>query len=216
MTPKKGFTLIEVVVAMLIFGFMITALASIYGTVNRNMLQNYRQNVIKTNTALAMHAIQKNLLEATRIDSPAFGASNTDLAFAVNIDQLTGCYPINPAAPVSVHHFYLVGSQLFYCLGTPVGGGSGCASFPSSIGGPSYSCATPPVLLLENIPVPLPVPMFSRRSSEGVNERDTVAVNLNIFWNAAAAGLPQRNVAHSLQTMVRINRPVAYNQPSLP
>ena len=216
MEPKKGFTLIEIMVAMLIFGFMITALASIYGTVNRNMLQNYRQNVLKTNTALAMRAVQKNLLEATRIDSPAFGVSGADLAFAVNIDQLTGCYPINPAVPVSVHHFYLIGSQLFYCPGTATGGGTGCANFPPTIGGPSYACSGAPVLLLDNIPVPPPVPVFSRRASEGVNERDTVAVNLNIFWNAAAAGLPQRNVAHSLQTVVRINRPVAFNQPSLP
>jgi hypothetical protein len=220
MKRRKGFTLIELVVATFIFGFIIIAMAIIYSTITRYMHQNYRQDVWKTNTALAMRTIHHKLLVATRIDSPAFGASGAELKFAVNVDQLTGCYPISPGDPVTWHYFYLGSvspapplSQLFYCSGN-ITGGAGCANSPPFPGAPSYTCvgASPPILILDHV-API-VPVFSRQNAQDVNERDTVAVNLRIHWDPTklsdtgkSLGASQRVINYSLKTVIKINRP---------
>src|ERR1035437_10370770 len=95
MKTRPGFTLAELVIAVLIFGFMSTSLATIYSTANRHMFQNYRNNMIKSNVSLALSDIRHNLQQATRVDIPAVGAGGNVLAFTSNVDQLTGCYPVN-------------------------------------------------------------------------------------------------------------------------
>ncbi|HBA61697.1 MAG TPA: hypothetical protein DCZ92_12975, partial [Elusimicrobia bacterium] len=47
MKKRSAFTLMELMVAILIFGFMSAAMASIYSTANRAMFQNYRGNFVK-------------------------------------------------------------------------------------------------------------------------------------------------------------------------
>ena len=101
MKTRPGFTLAELLLAVIIFSFMMTSLATIYSTANRNMFQNYRANIVKTNVGIAMRAIQNTLVGATRLDTPIYGASGNILAFATNVDQNTGCYPVNTDASSS-------------------------------------------------------------------------------------------------------------------
>jgi len=215
MKQKKGFTLTELFIALMIFSFMATSMVTIYSTITRHMFQNYRQDVWKISTALAMRTIQQNLLAATRIDLPAVGGWSNDLRFAVNIDQLTGCYPIKPGDPVTWHRFYLTGSQLFYCSGN-IAGGTGCASTAPSLWAPNYACASAPVLLLDHVTTwtgMVTMPLFSRQSAQGVNEKGAVAVNLRIHWDPSILTVPgnlsasQHVIDYSLKTVVKINRP---------
>ena len=122
MTQRNGFTLAELVIASLIFGFMITSLATIYSTANKHMFQQYRQNTIKSGASVAMKAIVSKLTAATRIDCPCLpspapcpaGCSGVTagniLAFAVNVDQNSGCFPISTLATApftpSWHRFW--------------------------------------------------------------------------------------------------------------
>lgn len=205
----------EVLLSMMIFGFIMVALTSIYSTIQRNVLQGYRQNVLKTNTTLAMRAIQQRLSEATRIDMPTFGGAGNELQIAVNVDQLTGCNPIVPGVPVSVHRFF-ISNGLYYCQGRlPVA--APCTNFPPITAPPVYTCVTGTlVLLLNNVSVSSGV-LFSRNSLYGgVNERDTVFVNLRTFWRAVnplGQPLPQNDVDYSLRTSVKINRPAMGRSP---
>src|SRR3989339_356803 len=110
LTIRKGFTLVELVIATLIFGFMVMSLATLHSTASKHMLQSYRQNTVKSNASVAMRTITARLAEANRIDAPAPGNSGNTLRFAVNVDQRSGCYPINPLVPTSAswHEFCYV------------------------------------------------------------------------------------------------------------
>ena len=209
----------ELIIAVLVFSFMMASMSAIYSTITRNTHQNYRQDMWKTNTAMAMRTIQQNLIAATRIDSPAAGGVSDHLNFAVNVDQLTGCAPIGPG-PITWHHFYRTtvvtpgcpsGSCLYYCSGPiPTGGSGACSSaalfFWNPPGGVYPVCAAP-ILLLSNVTPRPGVPVFSRQ----MNEKGVVAVNLRILWNPgvlATAGADlstsQRTIDYSLQTVVRV------------
>jgi Tfp pilus assembly protein PilV len=108
---REGFNLVELVIATLLFGFMMMSLATIYSTANKHMFQNYRQNTVKSNASMAIKTITARLFEANKIDVPAIGASGNILRFADNVDQTSNCYPINNAVttvpPVSWHEFCL-------------------------------------------------------------------------------------------------------------
>lgn len=236
MKKRQGFTLVELIMAVLIFGFMMTSLATIYSTANRNMFYNYRTNIIKTSAGLAMRAIQNNLMTATRIDQPAFAGAGNTLAFATNVDQRSGCYPVNTSAPagstawyyfcVAPDPVYPTMNDLYMHTGT-INGGPGCPQ----ANGFSY---TPPyptfcgfggggtVTLLVQSVVPNPV-LFSRRPTElvlvngvptltsSVTERDLVRVLLHAYWQAAARGFgqkgAQRDVDFTMDTVVKAQVP---------
>ncbi|MCX5786338.1 MAG: prepilin-type N-terminal cleavage/methylation domain-containing protein [Elusimicrobia bacterium] len=214
---RKGFNLVEVVIATLIFGFMLASLSSMYTTVNRNMTQDYRQNVIKINTVMAMRTIQQKLMEATKLDVPAFGSSGDELAFATNVDQLSGCYPISTADPVTLHKFCHFNGILYYYTTNLGGGGGGCgsstplywsggaAAYPACGGGGGGWTS---VQLLDHVSPATAV--FSR----AINERDNVLVNLRVFWDPAVLTVSganlanaQRSITQSLTTSIKVNIP---------
>lgn len=229
MKIREGFTLAELVLSVFIFSFMAASLATIVSTTNRHMFQNYRTNIIKTNVLISMKSIQNNLSVATRVDLPTRNGSATDsgtvLAFATNVDQNTGCYPVYAAAPPPAwHYFCLAGSSLYYHTG-PVNGGVTACGNPaptiwcgnSPIAGNCYPACGPNnggTLLMESVLPSLPGgALFSRRATDGVNEVDTVRVWLRSQWIAAApvtAGAnfraSQRDVDTTLDTVVRFNR----------
>ena len=95
MKHRTGFTLVELMIAVFIFGYIAASLSTIYSTSHSYLFQNYRNNIIKTGVLLSMRAIQNNLPAATRVDAPAAGAAGSVLAFAVNVDKVTSCYPVN-------------------------------------------------------------------------------------------------------------------------
>jgi hypothetical protein len=131
---RKAFTLVELLVSTLIFAFMVMSMTTIYTTANNHLFQTGRQNVVKSNSSVAVKAISQMLSMANRIDAPAAGASGNILAFAINVDQLSGCYPINRVESAS--WFYICYAPavtpecpLGRCLFAHVGlipGGQGC------------------------------------------------------------------------------------------
>jgi len=231
---RNAFTLVEMILAVFIFGYMSASMATIYSTTNRHMFQNYRRNIVKTSTLVSMRAIQNNLALATRIDWPNRTAPNdrlNTLAFATNIDQLTGCYPVNPFQPVHWHYFCLgndpliAGSRnLYYHTNTTaLAAGPACSNFPS----PCPTCWTPTsypvptcgaaaagqtVTLLMRHVVPLPATsggfLFSRRGADGAAPVGAVRVALRSFWqaNPRGFGTSQRDVDFTLDTVLSVSR----------
>lgn len=231
MTNRKGFTLAEVVLALFIFGFMSMSLATIYATANRHMFQNYRRNTISTNADLAMKLIHNTLTTATRLDSPALNASGTVLAFASNVDQTTGRYPINTAAPADWHYF-CVGPDnidptipvLYYHTARLSNGVGGVPSTNVlNTGAPVFGSANYPACgpggggtvtkLMPYITVPPLSPVetrnpFSRSSADGINEIPAVRIRLHSYWQADVRGMgaSQRNIDFVLDSVVTVNR----------
>ncbi|MDP2865804.1 MAG: prepilin-type N-terminal cleavage/methylation domain-containing protein [Elusimicrobiota bacterium] len=223
MKIRKGFTLAELVLSVLIFSFMAASLATIVSTTNRHMFQNYRTNIIKTNVLISMKSIQNKLSVATRVDLPAVGTGDTRLAFATNVDQNTGCYPVYAAAAQPAwHYFCQAGSKLYHYTGPINGGVSACGT-----AAPTIWCSNNPVasgcygvaacgggsgtLLMEDVLPTLPGgALFSRRAADGINEVDTVRVLLRSRWIPSAPGrglgAAQREVDTTLDTVIRFNR----------
>lgn len=204
---RAGFTLIEVVVATLIFGFMLTSLAVVYSTATKHMSQNYRLNTCKSAASVAMKTITSRLQEANRIDAPLPNADGPRLAFAINVDQADqgGCYPINPQAAASWHYFCLLGDKLYYHT-SAIAGGGGCPG--GAAWGSTYPAFCGPggggtVTLLAEYVVPIPaVPLFSRRTN--LYSNSLVNINLRIFWdpetNALAGGRDFRRISRTIET----------------
>jgi prepilin-type N-terminal cleavage/methylation domain-containing protein len=229
MKKRQGFTLAELILAVLIFSFMMTSLATIYSTSSRNMFQNYRVNIIKTNVGVAMRAVQNNLSAATKITSPCLPKdpfppnpcipAGNILAFATNVDQLTGCYPVGPGN--AAWHYFCIApdpvspsmNDLYYHTGT-IAGGSGCASAaPTTWNGPYPAfCGlggggTVTILMQAASPNP---DFFSRRAADGVYEQDAVRVKLRSLWSASGRGFgkAQRDVDFTMDTVIHVHRSV--------
>jgi len=231
---RKGFTLIEFLIAILLFGFMAMSLATIYSTAHKHMFQNYRQNTVKANASVAMKTITSRLQQGNRIDLPLPGESGNILAFAVNVDQVSGCYPVNPDTPsmTAWHYFcYLpgvtaqcpLGNCLFYHTG-PIAGGAGCPSgtvWNTANGYPvAGNCgritrpgeAVP--LLLSSFVSPAPS-LFSRpNGGAGTLGNSVVNINLRVYWDPWAQAVPgvkdfrstARLIDVTLNTNVRVVR----------
>lgn len=231
MKKRPGFTLAELVISVLIFGFMSTSLATIYSTANRHMFQNYRNNTVKSNVSLAMRDIRRNLQQATRIDVPAYGNGGTELKFVSNVDQITGCYPVNPAAPVTWHYFCVANDpsdagvqDLYHYTGTVGTDATWCGSSPDRFWDPNTQYPVPGcganggiILMKYSVQAPFGGPnslsMFSRvpAAPDNVYERDAVLVTLRSHWVAAtrfnAARPNQRDVDFLLSSKVKLLTP---------
>lgn len=217
MKERKGFTLAELVLSVFIFSFIAASLATIVSTTNHHMFQNYRRNIIKTNILLSTRSIQNNLSVATRVDAPAMGGRGTVLAFAKNVDQNSGCYPIKAGVQASWHYYCLAGTSLYYHTGTiNTGGTIPCGNTSPSIWNPGTGYAIPGcasgALLMEHSSALAPAlpggALFSRASLDGINSVDTVRVLLHSNWSAAGRGFggSQRDIDSSLDTVVKFNR----------
>lgn len=221
---RKGFTLAELVVATLIFGFMVTSLATIYSTANKHMFQNYRMNAFKSDASIAMKTITTRLQAANRIDSPAPNASGASLAFAVNVDQM-GCYPVNAqeASATAWHYFCYSaqvtpecpsGSCLYHHTGAIAGGGGcpGGAAWGASYPVPTCGCAGCGTVtrLVEYVYPGVPPVLFSRPAASS----DLVKIRLRVRWDPDAnfaAGLRDfrttgKSIDTSVETTVKVNR----------
>lgn len=217
MKQRRAFTLVELILAVFIFSYMSASLATIYATTNRHMFQNYRKNVIKTGVLVSMRAIQNNLSLATRIDAPLDNNWGNVLAFATNVDQLSGCYPVNqdsvngnsalniPANPPAWHYFCVAndpmipGTRSLYYHTANLPPGTPCGSPGASVWNGVYpvpSCGASlggqrVTLLMQHVS-PSPAMsgfLFSRRSADtGTNALGAVRVNLRSFWDSAGRG----------------------------
>ena len=205
----SGFTLAELLISILIFSMMMTALVSIYGTINKHMFQSYRQNILKNNLAIAIKTMQVNLMTATRVDRPTFGNSENELAFVTNVDKQTGCSPVNPAVLNTWHYFCAAACPapnaakqcLYYhtdtlssdtggcpCAVTHLNIWTGILSYPvgfCGIGG--GGTVTQLTAYSDNIKVPSMGRFFSRRSIDGIKEVDQVRMSLRAISSAKGA-----------------------------
>ncbi|MBU2573393.1 MAG: type II secretion system GspH family protein [Elusimicrobia bacterium] len=233
---RKGFTLAELLIAVLIFGFMITSLATIYATANKHMFQQYRTNTVKSGASVAMKTIVNNLMAANRIDAPAPNASGNILAFAVNVDQNSGCYPISTLATApftpTCHYFCLSGGFLYHhttpITAVPPGCPSPvtCSTCFTQISTPGYPAFCGPggggtvtklgaVTQVLGIVDPNASGLFSRRTVDGIYEADQVKVMLRVNWDPADMATPGvdlrtsgRKIDATLTSTVKINRSV--------
>lgn len=215
--PKKnsGFTLIELMVAIGIFGMIVLALGTIYSTSHRHLVQNFRENVVKNSLSVAFKAIQQELSTATRIDDPPDGGSGNTLAYASNIsrdlDAATGgCYPIAPSPPAPPAQWGYVcrkaGTNELYLHRGTVAGGAACpdtavlwtkASYPVAVCGPGGGGKV--TLLLDNVDFS-GLPCFMRNSAEGESEQ--VRIRLTIKRPVTTTG---RDITATLDTVTKIN-----------
>lgn len=215
MKKRGGFTLAELVLAVMIFGFLATSLATIYSTSHRHMFQNYRANIIKTNVGLAMRAIQNNMAAATRIDVPSnpvsLGVAATSgniLAFAANVDQTSGCHPVGPGG--STWHYFCVAPDpsgqngLFYHTGTIAAAG-GCPQAAGYNFMPTYPTfcgfgGGGTVMLLMQA-VDTRDPLFSRSAAAP----DVVRIHLRSLWSPSDRGFgkQQRDIDFALDSAVQ-------------
>lgn len=226
---RPGFTLAEMILALFIFSFMAASLATIYATANRHMFQNYRNNTIKTNADFAMKVIQNKLAQATRIDVPAAGAAGNQLAIAENVDQASGCYPIQYGVPVVWHYFCTAADSidpsvvdLYYHTGqiSSGGGSNGCQSDAPTIWGATYPVPTcglsspgqTVTILMQYVENPAGGSgrLFSRSSLDGIIELDLLSVNLRSHWEAATRGFGtkqrQRDIDFTIRSVQKVNR----------
>lgn len=209
----KGFTLIELLVVVVIFGMMVMSLAAIYGAANGHMFQGYRQNTIKSGASVAIKAITARLTEATQVDSPAPGLESNTLLFATNVDNITGCFPMNPNEPVLWHEFCHVsavttecpyGNCLYYHTGVVATAGA-CPSGPTWDPSVYPACGSTgmgtKVLLASFVQPPPGGTLFSRTQG-----RTLVDVNLRVYWDPSVAppsGNRNLRGARSIDTTLR-------------
>ncbi len=206
--PRLGFTLAELMIAVFIFSMMMTALVTIYGTINKHMFQSYRQNIVKNNLAIAVKAIQVRLMTATCVDKPAFNSRGNILAFVTNVDKQSGCSPINPDSvrvPNAWHYFCRAACPapdgakqcLYHHTGTVPSNTGGCpcsathgnrwtGSYPVGFCGKGGSgTVTQLTAYSENIQISSMGRLFSRRWQDGIREVDQVKVSLRAISNIA-------------------------------
>ncbi|PIU19610.1 MAG: hypothetical protein COT18_06595 [Elusimicrobia bacterium CG08_land_8_20_14_0_20_59_10] len=212
MKTRNAFTLVELMVALMLFGFMSAAMASIYATANRHLFQDYRGNMVKGNVTVAMRAIGNVMAQATSIDAPGTNAKGNILTVASNVDQLTGCYPLKSGLPVTLYKFCASGSDFYYGFKTfwpaagcvsPLSGCCGALAYPSGCG--SGGGATWIKLLPGSLDTTSNI--FSRKAAEKVNDLMSVRVGLTGKWTPPGnLATLQRTVTFTLDSTFSVSR----------
>lgn len=118
--PRRaaGFTLVELMIASLIFSMVIAGFAAIYSTAFSQSGQVLREARLKSNGLVSFKSITKQMAAATRIDQPAAGASGS---------VLTGCANM---APDSTQHVAGGVSAFGFCIQTGSVGACGTPDTP--------------------------------------------------------------------------------------
>ena len=197
----KGFSLTELLIAVLIFGMIIAALTTLYGTSHKHMMQNFRETVAKNSLTVAFKTIQQDILTATRIDTPPSGGASNSLAYAKNIAS-DGCYPIDTNTAAEWTYVCLNGTDLWMQTGTAAAP-TGC---PDTGAGALWTSANYPIacglgvpgeiLLLEN--AYCPGNCFSRTAAED----EQVRLRLTVRRPATSVS---RAIDETLETVIKIS-----------
>jgi prepilin-type N-terminal cleavage/methylation domain-containing protein len=205
MIKRRGFSLMELMVATLIFGFIAVSLATLYSTANRHVFQNYRSNTVKGNVSLGIRAIRNVMAQANRIDAPAYDNTGTRLAVGVNVNS-DNCYPITNLAPAATWHLFCTintggNIQLYYHTGAYPAPPACVAVNPAN----NVNCgAAGGVMLTQHLNTNIPN-IFSRLRGDVLGSRLLVRVNLNSIWNATGVNSTQRAVDYYLDSTFSVN-----------
>ncbi|MEW5951736.1 MAG: prepilin-type N-terminal cleavage/methylation domain-containing protein [Elusimicrobia bacterium] len=219
MKKRKAFTLVEMMVALVIFSFMLMSMSSIYITAEKHMFQNYRHDRMRTSLTSAMKFLKTTMAQASRIDSPVFGNNSNILAFASNVDP-NGCYPIDGVAANSRWHYFCMTNcpagytgitpgygtpQCLYYHTQAIAGGGGCpggaawnpgGAYPLTCGIQTRGAGETVTLLMPFVATPPNAPnfLFSR---SGTLERNTVRAAIRLWWTPPVS---LQNVSRPLDT----------------
>jgi len=82
MKKKDGFTIVELIIASLLFSMVIAALSAIYATAFGQSGRTFRESRTKLMATMSMRALMREMAQATRIDLPSKNSSGS---------HLTGC-----------------------------------------------------------------------------------------------------------------------------
>lgn len=214
---KKGYTLIEIIVALVIFSFMALALSGVFATANRFFYHQYREDILKTRFVTAMKYIQSKMLVAHHVVTPASGSLSSNITFLTNVSVNPSntnqiCNPF-PSLQTQWHHFCLTtcpsplsGNCLYYHWGNITT--SNCPNY-SNIPSISVSCGSGSntVFLIDNISSLV----FSRQGLP-IN---IVRINITLFSQAKGnqtsfAGIVGRDITQTFETYVSINKPAQF------
>lgn len=231
MKKKQAFTLIEMMVALIIFSFMLMSMSSIYITAEKHMFQNYRSDRMRTSLTAAMKFLKTTMAQASRIDSPAFGNNSNILAFASNVDP-AGCYPIDGVAANSRWHYFCMANcpagyigitpgystpQCLYYHTKAISGGGGCpngaawdpnSSYPITCGIQTRGAGESVVLLAPFIAKPQNSPNLFSRLTSVTPERNTVRAALRLWWTPSVSlQNVSRPVDITMETYLTANMP---------
>ncbi len=207
---KKGYSLVEVLVALVIFSFMALALSGVFATANRFFSHQYREDVLKTRFIVAMKYIQNRMMTANEILSPPpGGVSNYYITFLTNVSLNPAnsnqiCRPVS-TLPSMWHYICLNGNTLFYHSGNFTINDCPNYSFipvsaqPTTCGPGGINA----VFLSDNINSVV----FSRQNLPS----NIVRVNMTLFSKAKGdessyAGIVGRDISHTFETYIAVNR----------
>lgn len=233
MKKRYAFTLVEVLVATMIFTFVSLSMMSVYFAANRHVLQNYRADKLKADLATAMRAITTVAAQATRIDSPAANAETNDLILATNIESgATPCYPMvtstnDAAAPTPTWYRFCWkqyvaprdtnNGDLYFHYGTI----TGSVACPNSTGagftnpGSGFTCGSGNNAMLLATEVTRTTNLFSRKIHTATDAKptrlmnnSTVRVYLNSKWNTGGTfNATQNPVDYTLEGYFTVVQP---------
>ncbi|GAB4031966.1 MAG: hypothetical protein Fur0012_09930 [Elusimicrobiota bacterium] len=229
MKKRQAFSLIELMVAILIFSFMLMSMSSMYVTAEKHMMQNYRYDRLRTSLTAAARFLKNTSAQGTMIYRPTDTLPNSNfnvLAFASNVDYKTGCYPINSGVEARWHYFCMTrcpaqytgtsgfgAPQCLYYHTQQILGGGGCpggaawnaaGSFPVTCGIQTRGATEKVVLLLPYVTTPTTAPnfLFSRNGLE----RNIVKTSIRVQWSPPASlSNVSRTVDTTLETYLAFN-----------
>ncbi|MCX7641404.1 MAG: type II secretion system GspH family protein [Elusimicrobiales bacterium] len=210
---KKGYTLVEIIVALAIFAFMSLALSGVFATANRFFYHQYREDVLKVRFITAMKYIQNKMMVANEILTPTPGNVSTSITFFTNAvtnpsntNQI--CNPYSPVQP-QWHHFCLTpcspplsGNCLYYHWGNLAI--TNCPTY-TNIPPISVTCGSAGNVVFMSDSINSIT--FSRQNLP-IN---LVRVNLSLFSQAKGnqttdAGIVGRDISHTFETYISINK----------
>ena len=222
MKRHSAFTLVELIVATMIFSFMSLSMLSIYYAANKHVFQNYRSDKVKADLSTAMRAVGSVLAQSTRIDSPAKYSSGNVLLTAANVESGSSpCYPMvsssfDSSAPAPTWHMFCVtGGNLYYYSGNISYSSANACPNPTvtsfSNPGAGVVCGSTGnnmMLLASNITTAQNI--FSREitSVTRLTNPSTVRVFLNTKWNTnRSVNATQNPVDHTLEGYFTVIEP---------
>lgn len=119
-----GFTLVEMVVAVILGALVMLGLAAVFGTVLRFQTTGARRDIVQAGGLISLRSITKDLQASTAITSPSSpcpGGNCSGSATAAG-DVLTGCTNwemnsgqlLDPSTPMRTYHYCVQGDILWY------------------------------------------------------------------------------------------------------
>jgi len=135
---RGGFSLVELMIASLLFAMVVAGLAAIYATVFKQAGRTLGDSIVKNQAAVAMRSLQMEMTQGSGIVTPAPGAAS---------NHLRGCRNFRADTGAPIVSFYAGGGTVE----------SGCFHFcvrPAAGGDSSVACEAPGQSPPTNRPAP--------------------------------------------------------------